>query len=168
MIYRFVLIKNYQIDKIPRCLLCHNGSTILVRFILVVCGKKNNQQAVRHTDLRDDHRRTASPTNHHTQVKLIKNNRIQKKYYTRILSNEINFVFLATVFGDPHFITFDDVEYTFNGKGEFVLVHADTNKHKLDVQARFQQVNPNIYGPVMATQLTSIVGTYLHYRLRKF
>lgn len=66
--------------------------------------------------------------------------------------------FAATIFGDPHFITFDDVEYTFNGKGEFVLVHADTDKHKLDVQARFEQTERNIYGPVMATQLTSVVG----------
>ncbi len=64
----------------------------------------------------------------------------------------------ASIFGDPHFITFDDVEYTFNGKGEFVLVHADTDKYKLDVQARFEQVDRNIYGPVMATQLTSVVG----------
>ena len=28
----------------------------------------------------------------------------------------------ATVFGDPHVYTFDGLPYTFNGKGEFVLV----------------------------------------------
>lgn len=67
-------------------------------------------------------------------------------------------LFTATVFGDPHFITFDDLDYTFNGKGEFVLVHSDTDKHRLDVQARFEQVERNIYGPVMATRLTSVVG----------
>lgn len=50
------------------------------------------------------------------------------------------------------------MEYTFNGKGEFVLVHADSNKHKLDIQGRFEQVDRNIYGPVMATQLTSVAG----------
>uniref|UniRef100_A0A8D9EU45 Protein mesh n=1 Tax=Cacopsylla melanoneura TaxID=428564 RepID=A0A8D9EU45_9HEMI len=65
---------------------------------------------------------------------------------------------VATIFGDPHFITFDDLEFTFNGKGEFVLVHADTESQKFDVQARFEQVSPNIYGPVRATQLTSIVA----------
>lgn len=67
-------------------------------------------------------------------------------------------IIIASVFGDLHFITFDDVEYTFNGKGEFVLVHADTDKHKLDVQGRFEQVPRNIYGPVMATHLTSVAG----------
>jgi hypothetical protein len=62
------------------------------------------------------------------------------------------------VFGDPHIITFDDLEYTFNGKGEFVLLHADTAKHKLDVQGRFEQLPENIYGEVRATQLTSVAG----------
>ena len=47
---------------------------------------------------------------------------------------------LATVFGDPHFYTFDGKEYTFNGKGEFVLVRADSPRVKLDVQGRFEQV----------------------------
>ena len=28
-----------------------------------------------------------------------------------------DFLFLATVFGDPHVYTFDGKEYTFNGKG---------------------------------------------------
>jgi hypothetical protein len=64
----------------------------------------------------------------------------------------------ATVFGDPHIITFDDLEYTFNGKGEFVLLHSDTAKHKFDVQGRFEQLPVNIYGEVRATQLTSVAG----------
>ncbi|XP_014276553.1 protein mesh isoform X1 [Halyomorpha halys] len=66
--------------------------------------------------------------------------------------------YIATVFGDPHFITFDGLEYTFNGKGEFVLLHTDSEKFKLDVQARFEQVGKNIYGDVAATQLTSIAA----------
>ena len=32
----------------------------------------------------------------------------------------------ATVFGDPHVYTFDGLEYTFNGKGEYVMVRADS------------------------------------------
>ena len=44
------------------------------------------------------------------------------------------------MFGDPHFYTFDGKEYTFNGKGEFVLVRADSPRVKLDVQGRFEQV----------------------------
>lgn len=64
------------------------------------------------------------------------------------------------MFGDPHVITFDDLEYTFNGKGEFVLIHANTEKQKIDVQGRFEQMPDNFYGDVMATQLTSVAGRY--------
>lgn len=67
----------------------------------------------------------------------------------------------GTVFGDPHVITFDNLEYTFNGKGEFVLLRSDTPKFKLDVQARFEQVAKNFYGESRATQLTSVVGKLL-------
>lgn len=48
--------------------------------------------------------------------------------------------------------------YTFNGKGEFVLVHADTVRHKLDVQARFEAIPNNIYGTARATVLTAVAG----------
>ena len=44
------------------------------------------------------------------------------------------------MFGDPHFYTFDGMAYTFNGKGEYVLVRADSPRVKLDVQGRFEQV----------------------------
>jgi len=70
----------------------------------------------------------------------------------------IIFLCAAAVFGDPHIITFDDYEYTFNGKGEFVLVHVDSQKLSLDVQGRFEQVSPNIYGDVSATHLTAVAG----------
>ncbi|XP_076767109.1 sushi domain containing 2 mesh isoform X1 [Xylocopa sonorina] len=65
---------------------------------------------------------------------------------------------VATVFGDPHIATFDGLEYTFNGKGEFVLVRVNNVKDKLDVQARFEQLPNNIYGEVRATQLTSVAA----------
>ena len=64
----------------------------------------------------------------------------------------------AAVFGDPHFYTFDNLTYTFNGKGEFVLVRADTMRHKIDVQGRFEAVPNNIYGTSRATMLTSVAG----------
>ena len=44
------------------------------------------------------------------------------------------------MFGDPHLYTFDGLPYTFNGKGEFVLVRANTPRVKVDVQGRFEQV----------------------------
>ena len=47
---------------------------------------------------------------------------------------------IGSVYGDPHFITYDGSNFTFNGKGEFTLTHVDTPVHKLDIQARFEQV----------------------------
>lgn len=65
---------------------------------------------------------------------------------------------LGSVFGGNHFTTFDDLEYTFNGKGQFVLVRVDDIKDKLDIQGRFEQLPDNIYGEVKATHLTAIAG----------
>lgn len=70
---------------------------------------------------------------------------------------------IATVFGDPHIVTFDGLEYTFNGMGEFVLLRVDQLRDKLNVQARFEQVERNYYGPVNATKLTSIAGNFFFY-----
>ncbi|KAM6155565.1 sushi domain-containing protein 2 [Rhynchocyon petersi] len=43
---------------------------------------------------------------------------------------------LASAFGDPHFLTFDGANFTFNGRGEYVLLEADVTQ--LSVQARAQ------------------------------
>lgn len=51
--------------------------------------------------------------------------------------------------------------YTFNGKGEFVLVRADGVRHKLDVQGRFEAVPNNVYGTSKATTLTAVAGIFL-------
>lgn len=92
-------------------------------------------------------------------------------YNSHHSSNDVFIYRAATVFGDPHVITFDDMEYTFNGKGEFVLVHVDSEKYKFDVQGRFEQLPDNIYGSVRATTLTSVVSrdntsTVIEVRLR--
>lgn len=65
---------------------------------------------------------------------------------------------VASAFGDPHFVTFDNLHYTFNGMGEFVLVRCNDSSSPLDIQGRFEQVPKNIHGDVMATQLTSVVA----------
>ncbi|XP_008548218.1 protein mesh isoform X3 [Microplitis demolitor] len=65
---------------------------------------------------------------------------------------------VAAVFGDPHIVTFDNVPYTFNGKGEFVLVRVNDERDKLDIQGRFEQVADNFYGEVRGTQLTAIAA----------
>ena len=57
-------------------------------------------------------------------------------------SNKLPYIYLsfgsATVFGDPHVYTFDHLDYTFNGLGEYVLVRADSPRVKLDVQVHFR------------------------------
>ena len=41
---------------------------------------------------------------------------------------------IGSVYGDPHFITFDRFNYTFNGKGEFTLLHVDNPVHKIGIK----------------------------------
>ncbi|KAL2298448.1 hypothetical protein Nmel_015445, partial [Mimus melanotis] len=43
----------------------------------------------------------------------------------------------ASAFGDPHFLTFDGLNFTFNGLGEYTLVESDLTS--LTVQGRTQQ-----------------------------
>lgn len=45
----------------------------------------------------------------------------------------------AVVFGDPHFVTFDGVSYSFNGKGEYTLVVSE--QKQLVIQGRTEPVN---------------------------
>lgn len=54
---------------------------------------------------------------------------------------------IAAAFGDPHIRTFDDVTYTYNGKGEFILLKVDSGKvgdRYIDfvLQARYEQPKP--------------------------
>ncbi|KAM4615950.1 sushi domain-containing protein 2 isoform 2-T2 [Polymixia lowei] len=61
----------------------------------------------------------------------------------------------GAVLGDPHFITFDGLNYTFNGKGEYYLV-SSPNK-TLSVQARTEQVKLKNGTLAKATRLSSVV-----------
>ncbi|KAM7415698.1 hypothetical protein PAMA_017976 [Pampus argenteus] len=60
----------------------------------------------------------------------------------------------GVVFGDPHFITFDGLSYTFNGKGEYDLVSLPDRE--LSVQARTEQVKLKNGNLANATQLSSV------------
>ncbi|XP_067340597.1 sushi domain-containing protein 2-like isoform X2 [Channa argus] len=57
----------------------------------------------------------------------------------------------AVVFGDPHFITFDGVNYSFNGKGEYTLV--TSAEKKLTIQGRTEALNGNT---INATKLSAV------------
>ncbi|XP_072289015.1 sushi domain-containing protein 2 [Eucyclogobius newberryi] len=60
----------------------------------------------------------------------------------------------AGVLGDPHFITFDGINYTFNGEGEYSLV---SSPHKeLQIQARTEKMKLKNGSSVNATHVSSV------------
>lgn len=52
---------------------------------------------------------------------------------------------VASIYGDPHILTFDNSSYTFNGKGEYVLVRADNPRHKLGKSPALSVHTPTSY-----------------------
>lgn len=65
---------------------------------------------------------------------------------------------IAAVYGDPHFLTFDQQNYTFNGLGEFVLVRGHWAGLSFDVQGRFEETKQQPQFWSMGTHMTSIVA----------
>lgn len=64
---------------------------------------------------------------------------------------------VASVYGDPHLITFDNKNYTFNGKGEYSLVYVRHANRSLDIQGRFEQFASSMHTPdTNGTRLTAI------------
>lgn len=67
---------------------------------------------------------------------------------------------MAVAYGDPHLITFDGKDFTFNGKGEFTLFKS--KKHQFKLQGRFERPPNATYclhssgGQVNATRITAI------------
>ena len=56
-------------------------------------------------------------------------------------------------FGDPHIITFDNVEYTFNGFGEYTVL--SINNSQFVLQGRMQTLNGGHNGKSPATVFTA-------------
>ena len=63
-------------------------------------------------------------------------------------------LFAGSIFGDPHFVTFDAHKYTFNGRGEFTLV--ETEDELLNIQGRFTEAFDPSGFSVVATVLSAI------------
>ncbi|XP_035496038.2 sushi domain-containing protein 2 isoform X2 [Scophthalmus maximus] len=61
----------------------------------------------------------------------------------------------GAVFGDPHFMTFDGLGYTFNGQGEYHLVSPSPHR-ELSVQARAERVKLKNGTFARATWLSSV------------
>lgn len=51
-------------------------------------------------------------------------------------------VTIGAVYGLQHFLTFDAAQYTFNGRGDYVLLHADHPTQALTVHIRVEQPPP--------------------------
>ncbi|XP_071806166.1 sushi domain-containing protein 2-like [Asterias amurensis] len=64
----------------------------------------------------------------------------------------------AIVYGDPHFVTFDNMSYTFNGYGEYVLLKTKdaTTKTEFRMEGRFERVMNSEGNAVNATVLTTL------------
>ncbi|KAM6166907.1 sushi domain-containing protein 2 [Erethizon dorsatum] len=64
---------------------------------------------------------------------------------------------LASVFGDPHFVTFDGTNFTFNGRGEYVLLEGEADGKDLRVQARAEPATMTNGSQARGTGLTAVV-----------
>ena len=60
------------------------------------------------------------------------------------------------MFGDPHIVTLDNHKYTFNGKGEFILV--ETYDNSFTLQGRMEQPLDRNNQMAPGTVFTAIVA----------
>ena len=60
------------------------------------------------------------------------------------------------MFGDPHLVTLDGHKYTFNGKGEYIIV--ETRDNSFTLQARMEEALDKDGSPAGATIFTAVVA----------
>ena len=74
--------------------------------------------------------------------------------------------FTAVVYGDPHFVTFDNRSYTFNGFGEYVLLTTkeSTSKTAFRVEGRFERVLDSEGNNRPPTESCKTYKTYTNYK----
>ena len=71
-------------------------------------------------------------------------------------SQDSLYSFTACVYGDPHTVTLDGHMYTFNGKGEFILIETDCNRFTL--QGRMTEAMNAGQIAVSATVFSALAG----------
>lgn len=114
----------------PKCQGSPTGNTTWSRFTTAACG-----QITATIILHTVHPATAGRTSLRKQVRKTCGGFFFGPRGSVCVTWFYNFFFLlASVLGDPHFITFDGSMYTFNGKGEYVLLHSP--QYQLTVQGR--------------------------------
>ncbi|XP_072049265.1 sushi domain-containing protein 2-like [Amphiura filiformis] len=62
----------------------------------------------------------------------------------------------SATFGDPHFVTFDGVEYTFNGKGEYTMIQESDSGYELQVRTEQAECSSCNSTDANATVVTAI------------
>uniref|UniRef100_A0A8C0ZP42 Sushi domain-containing protein 2 n=1 Tax=Castor canadensis TaxID=51338 RepID=A0A8C0ZP42_CASCN len=64
---------------------------------------------------------------------------------------------LASAFGDPHFVTFDGTNFTFNGRGEYVLLEAPLTDLRVQARAQPEMMTHGMFLSVAAEDKASIM-----------
>ena len=78
-------------------------------------------------------------------------------YIHVLLSYYSHYIYIACIYGDPHLVTLDGLKYTFNGKGEYILIQTDDNSFTL--QGRMEEaMSMNVGTPAGATVFTALVA----------
>ena len=78
-------------------------------------------------------------------------------FFSLSLSLSLSLMYAAFLFGDPHMITLDGLQYTFNGAGEYIILNALNGAFL--VQARAEPAERVDGGTPVGTAFTAIAAT---------
>ncbi|XP_060067948.1 mucin-like protein [Ylistrum balloti] len=85
------------------------------------------------------------------------------RYWRRLrpITKQCRVVVLLIVgfmYGDPHFTSLDGKTFTFNGKGEYIMLKVSNGNHSLELQARTGQATSENGTDLRATVFTAFAG----------
>ena len=78
------------------------------------------------------------------------------KIYFTVSLLAFSIVYSACIYGDPHIVTLDGLKYTFNGKGEFILI--ETEDGSFTMQGRMEPAKTANNLNALGTVFTAIVA----------